>query len=99
MLEIIKTADDNKLTIELIGRLDTVTSPQLETEIVDGLGGVEYLALDLNKLEYVSSSGLRVLLKAQKIMNSQGKLVLKNVDPAVMEIFELTGFVDILTIE
>lgn len=94
-----KTANANELTIALSGRLDTTTAPQLETELKASIAGVEALVLDLAGLEYMSSAGLRVLLAAQKIMNKQGSMVVKNVNETIMEIFEVTGFVDILTIE
>ena len=99
MLNITKKVENTSLTIGLSGKLDTVTSPQLETEIKESINGVTLLTFDLAELEYVSSAGLRVLLSAQKIMNTQGKMVVKNVAEAVMEIFDVTGFSDILTIE
>lgn len=83
----------------LIGRLDTTTAPQLETELTPCLEDATELTLDFAKLEYISSAGLRVLLSAQKIMNKQGKMALKNVNKTIMEVFEVTGFVDILTLE
>lgn len=94
-----KIAEGNKLTIALGGRLDTTTAPKLETELKQNISGVEELVLDLAALEYLSSAGLRVLLSAQKVMNRQGSMVVKNVNETVMEIFEVTGFVDVLTIE
>ena len=99
MLNITKKVENTSLTIGLSGKLDTVTSPQLETEIKESINGITLLTFDLAELEYVSSAGLRVLLSAQKIMNAQGKMVVKNVAEAVMEIFDVTGFSDILTIE
>lgn len=99
MLNIKKTADQDKLTIALEGRLDTLTSPELETEIRGDIDGVKELVLDLSKLEYISSAGLRVLLLAQKTMNRQGSMVVTNANESIMEIFEVTGFSDILTIE
>lgn len=87
------------LTIELEGRLDTNTSPQLETSLKHNVGDCENLIIDFAKLEYISSAGLRVLLAAQKVMNKQGKMVIKNVNNTIMEVFEITGFTDILTIE
>lgn len=92
-------AEGNKLTIALSGRLDTTTAPKLETELKQNISGVEELVLDLAALEYLSSAGLRVLLSAQKVMNRQGCMVVKNVNEVIMEIFEVTGFVDVLTIE
>ena len=94
-----KTKQENTLQIALEGRLDTVTAPELEKEVRESLGGVTELVFDLEKLEYVSSAGLRVLLAAQKIMNAQGKMKLCNVSEAIMEIFDVTGFSDILDIE
>ena len=87
------------LLIALEGRLDTMTAPQLEAELKTALSGVEDLTFDLEKLEYISSAGLRVLLSAQKIMNRQGEMKLTGVNETVMEIFEVTGFSDILCIE
>ena len=94
-----KIAEGNQLTIVLGGRLDTTTAPKLETELKQNIFGVEELVLDLAALEYLSSAGLRVLLSAQKVMNRQGHMVVRNVNETVMEIFEVTGFVDVLTIE
>ena len=94
-----KYAEGKKLTITLTGRLDTTTAPKLETELKQNISGVEELVLDLAALEYLSSAGLRVLLSAQKVMNRQGSMVVKHVNETVMEIFEVTGFVDVLTIE
>ncbi len=99
MLNITKKVENTSLTIGLSGKLDTVTSPQLETEIKESINGITLLTFDLAELEYVSSAGLRVLLSAQKIMNTQGKMVVKNVAEAVKDIFDVTGFSDILTIE
>ena len=95
------TTDRNEsaLTLALEGRLDTTTSPELDSVIKTSLDGVSDLTLDLEKLEYLSSSGLRVLLSAQKIMNKQGTMVVRNVNETIREIFEITGFSDILTIE
>ena len=94
-----KLIEGTKLTITLLGRLDTTTAPKLETELKQSISGVEELVLDFAQLEYLSSAGLRVLLSAQKVMNRQGSMVVRNVNETVMEIFEVTGFVDILTIE
>ena len=99
MLNIEKTQNGNELTVVLEGRLDTTTAPQLETEVKESLSGVEKLIFDFAKLEYISSAGLRVLLSAQKIMNKQGSMVVKNSSEEIKEIFEVTGFSDILTIE
>lgn len=99
MLNIEKKATGKNLNIALEGRLDTTTAPELETIVRTGLDGAEVLTFDFAKLEYISSAGLRILLAAQKIMNKQGKMVVKNVSEEVKEIFEVTGFSDILTIE
>lgn len=94
-----KMIEEKKLTITLTGRLDTTTAPQLEIELKQNISGVEALILDFSGLEYLSSAGLRVLLSAQKVMNRQGSMTVKNVNEIIMEIFEVTGFVDLLTIE
>ncbi len=99
MLNIENIAKDNELTIALEGRLDTTTAPQLEENIKLNLGGVENLIFNFQNLEYISSAGLRVLLSAQKIMNKQGEMKVINVSEAINEIFEVTGFSDILNIE
>lgn len=98
-MNIIKNAENDTLTIAIEGRLDTNTAPQLESELKASVEGVKKLVLDFTKLEYVSSAGLRVILATQKLMNKQGSMVITNVKPTVMEVFEITGFVDILTIE
>ena len=91
--------EDSALTVALEGRLDTTTAPQLEKELSGQLDGVKELSMDLEKLDYISSAGLRVLLSTQKIMNKQGKMTIRNVKSEIMEVFEVTGFVDILSIE
>lgn len=88
-----------ELAIKMEGRLDTTTSPALEAEINGKIQGVTLLVLDMEHLEYLSSAGLRVILSAQKKMNKQGKMIIKNVNELIMEVFEVTGFSDILTIE
>lgn len=93
-----KSIEGSKLTVALEGRLDTTTSPQLETELRNSVNGTTELVFDLDKLDYISSAGLRVLLSAQKVMNKQGEMVITNVKPEIMEIFDVTGFVDILNI-
>ena len=99
MLNINKSAEGSALTVSLEGRLDTTTSPQLEDELKSSLDGVTSLVFDMEKLEYISSAGLRVLLSAQKLMNQQGSMKLLHVNEVINEIFEVTGFSDILTIE
>ena len=98
-MQINKTQNNTDLTVALEGRLDTTTAPQLEAELKRSLGGITSLTLDLAALEYLSSAGLRVILSAQKVMNRQGKMVVKNANDTVMEIFEVTGFSDILNLE
>ena len=99
MLNITKNQEGEKLTVALEGRLDTTTAPELENELKASLDGVKALTLDFEKLEYISSAGLRVLLSTQKTMMGQGEMVLINVGEAISEIFEVTGFSDILNIE
>lgn len=98
-MEIIKESSGATLTIKLRGRLDTATAPALEAELKSCLEGVEKLTLDLQDLEYISSAGLRVLLSAQKAMNRQGSMPVRHVSQIVMEIFDITGFSDFLSIE
>ena len=99
MLNIEKTIENGKALFALAGRLDTTTAPDFEKELKESLDGVSELTLDFAGLDYISSAGLRVLLSAQKAMNKQGGMKLKNVNETIMEIFEVTGFSDILTIE
>ena len=94
-----KTVSGTTLTVALEGRLDTTTAPKLEEELRSSVDGITRLVFDVEKLEYISSAGLRVLLAMQKLMNQQGEMVLQNVNEAVMEVFEVTGFSDILCIE
>ena len=98
MLNTTKTIQNGKAAFALEGRLDTVTAPELEKELKASLEGLTELTLDFGKLEHISSAGLRVLLSAQKAMNKQGEMKLMNVNETIMEIFEVTGFSDILTI-
>ena len=98
-MEVNKTVNGNECVCKVNGRVDTTTAPQLEKELNDGIENIQQLILDLENVEYISSAGLRVLLATQKIMNKQGKMIVKNVNEMVMEIFEMTGFVDMLTIE
>ncbi|MDD5952365.1 MAG: STAS domain-containing protein [Oscillospiraceae bacterium] len=93
-----KKQNGNTLELKLTGRLDTMTAPELEAVLKETIDGMEKLDLDFSGLEYLSSAGLRVLLTAQKIMNKQGEMVIHNVNDTIMEVFEVTGFVDILTI-
>ena len=94
-----KTLQCTTLRETLEGRLDTTTAPQLEAELKASLDGITELDLDFEKLEYLSSAGLRVLLAAQKTMNKQGSMVIHHVNETIREVFEVTGFIDILTIE
>ena len=94
-----KITNGTELTVKLAGRLDTTTAPELEVALKDSYAGVEKLVLDFAELEYLSSAGLRLLLGAQKTMNKQGEMVVKNVNDTIDEIFEITGFADVLTIE
>ena len=98
-MNINKNKEDAKMTNALEGRLDTTTAPLLEGELKDSLADITELVFDFSKLEYISSAGLRVLLVAQKAMNKQGSMVIRNVNDVIMEVFEVTGFSDILTIE
>lgn len=93
-----KNREGSKMTVALEGRLDTTTAPKLEGEIRGSLDGVTDLEFDFQNLTYISSAGLRVMLSTQKMMNRQGNMTLKNVNEDVMEVFEVTGFVDILNI-
>ncbi|MBQ7990849.1 MAG: STAS domain-containing protein [Oscillospiraceae bacterium] len=94
-----KKLDGNKLTVAVEGRIDTTTAPDFEKELKASLEGVSDLVIDFTAVEYISSAGLRVLLSAQKIMTRQGSMKLVGVNSDIMEIFEVTGFSDILTIE
>ena len=98
-MTITKTIESDALTLALSGRLDTTTSPELENEINASLDGIHALTLDFTELSYISSAGLRVLLAAQKRMNNQGSMRVVGVNDTIMEIFEVTGFSEILTIE
>lgn len=98
-MNIEKVLKANELTLILDGRLDTATSPKLEEELKAVLGDLKKLVLDFTNLEYISSAGLRVLLMAQKAMSKQGEIIILNVNETVMEVFEITGFADMLTIQ
>lgn len=98
-MTITKQAEGKKLTLALEGRLDTTTAPELEAELNASLDGITDLVLDMKELVYLSSAGLRVVLAAQKRMNKQGHMTVKNVCADIMEVFEITGFVDILDIQ
>ncbi len=98
-MEITKNMNGTNLEIALAGRLDTMTAPELEQELKDSMDSAETLTLDFSKLEYISSAGLRVLLSAHKAMSPKGGMKVTNVNEIVKEVFEVTGFSDILTIE
>lgn len=98
-MEIFKNKNNENLVLSLNGRLDTNTSPMLEQELHSSIDGIKELVLDFENVEYISSAGLRVLLSAQKIMNKQGSMKLTGVRESVKEVFDITGFSDILTIE
>ena len=99
MLDIEKITEDKKIIYSLEGRLDTTTSPDLEKEVEALPEDIQELVFDFEKLDYISSAGLRVMLKAHKLMSAQGSLIIKNVQSDVMEVFEMTGFSDILRFE
>lgn len=94
-----KKVNDTQITLVVSGRLDTLTAPELETELDKALPDANELIFDLTDLEYISSAGLRVVLKAQKAMNAKGSMKLIGVNDSIMEVFDITGFLDILTIE
>ena len=99
-MEIIKTVNEDVTDIALVGRLDTTTAPDLEKELKELFEqGTSQLSLDFEQLDYISSAGLRVLLFAQKSLSENGKMTIRNVKPEIMEVFDITGFIDILTIE
>ena len=98
-MEIIKGRNGNDLVLKLQGRLDTTTAPELEQELKNSLPGVQALTIDMEGLEYISSAGLRVVLFAQKTMNRQGSMVVRGAGPMIMEVFDITGFSDILNIQ
>ena len=98
-MEITVSKNENTLTISPIGRIDTATAPELQTAVNENISGVTDLTFDLKQLQYISSAGLRVLMSTQKTMNQQGSMKLIHVKEDVNEIFEVTGFSDILTIE
>lgn len=98
-MEIIKNAEESKLNLKVNGRLDTTTAPELSAAIDEALEGVTELTLDFSELEYISSAGLRVLLATQKKMQGKGEMIVTGVSEVVMEVFEVTGFNDILNIQ
>mgnify|MGYP003295045470 CR=1 FL=1 len=97
-MEISKTVENTVMNVVLDGRLDTLTAPVLDAELRDSLGEITELVFDFAKLAYISSAGLRVLLTAQKVMNKQGEMLIRNVNSEVKEVFDVTGFSDILKI-
>ena len=98
-MNIIRTKEGTALTVALEGRMDAISAPQLEKELEAEMENITDLTLDLEKLVYTSSAGLRVLLSAQKVMNRKGRMVIRNVRPEIMEIFDMVGFTDLLNIE
>ena len=98
-MEIKNNFNGTELEMSLSGRLDTSTAPALEAEIKKNIDGIKKLVLDFKNLEYISSAGLRVVLSAHKIMSRQGEMVIRNVNEVIADVFEITGFVDIVTIE
>lgn len=98
-MNIQSTKNGTERVLALKGRLDTISAPVLEAALKDALSGVETLVLDFEKLEYISSAGLRVLLVAKKVMQQRGGMKLLHVNETIMDIFEVTGFTDFLTIE
>ena len=94
-----KTTENEKITLTVSGRLDTTTAPELEAALDEVLENTKELIFNLENLEYISSAGLRVILKAQKSMNTKGSMKLIGVNDSIMEVFDITGFLDILTIE
>lgn len=98
-MEVRMNRSEDKLTVEVIGRLDTLTSPELEAKLEPELEGIKELVIDLKELEYISSAGLRVLLGAAQVMEERGEMKVTNPNAEVMDIFSITGFDDILTIE
>ena len=98
-MNIIQNKNGNELVVALEGRLDTTTAPQLDQALQTALTGVSSLIFDFAALDYLSSAGLRVLLASQKKMRRQGKMLIRHVNETIMEVFEVTGFIDILTIE
>ena len=98
-MEIKKESNGSALNLALVGRLDAVTAPQLEKELNQSLEGVKALTFDFKELEYIASAGLRVLLVAQKRMNKQGSMKIKNVSEEVKEVLDMTGFINFLNVE
>lgn len=98
-MEITKTLDGTRMTMRVAGRLNTTTATQLEDEIMSSRDGVTDIVMDLEDLTYISSAGLRVLLSTQKFLRGKGDLVIRNANPEILAVFEMTGFVDFLTIE
>lgn len=98
-MNIHKEQEQNRLTIKLEGRLDTVTAPLLEAEILAMDGQTSELILDFSELKYLSSSGLRVIVSAHKWLAGRGRLIIRNVQKSVMEVFDITGFTEVLTLE
>ncbi|MCR5739282.1 MAG: STAS domain-containing protein [Lachnospiraceae bacterium] len=99
MFNVDKKTEGKNLTLSLYGKLDTTTAPELDEVVKNELNGIEMLVFDISNLEYISSAGLRVFLAAQKVMTVQGTMVIRGVGEEIAEIFEVTGFDNIFTIE
>ena len=98
-MELEKKYEGTKLTVILKGRLDSESAPGLTAELTASLGGISELVLDMHELSYISSAGLRTLLSAQQIMNRQGRMILRGVRDSIRDVFRITGFLDLLTLE
>ncbi|MDR2830912.1 MAG: STAS domain-containing protein [Methanobrevibacter sp.] len=98
-INIEKKVEEKKMIVKVSGRLDTISSTELNNELKDDLPNINELIFDFEGLNYISSSGLRIILSTQKVMNKQGKMTVKNVNDFVMEVFDATSFTDILNIE
>lgn len=98
-MTILKTMEADEMTVKVVGRLDTTTAPRLDEDLKKSLDGVKKLVMDFSELEYISSAGLRVIFSAQKVMGKQGKMVIRGANEDVMEVFEITGSLDVLTVE
>ena len=99
IMKIKKNIENGNVMLAIEGRLDTTTAPELEKELGNVLADAKELVFDMSELEYISSAGLRVLLKTQKIMNTQGSMKVIHANESIMEVFEITGFLDIITVE
>lgn len=94
-----KTVEESKLVLAPVGRLDTTTAPELDKELDASLEGIKTLVIDFKDVAYISSAGLRVILKAKKLMSANGEMKVTGANTMIMEVFEITGFADMITIE